>query len=230
MTIDFRVRGSERKKLGWALSEYTGMVSTYNGIGKQTYSIGDLTILKDGQLEIPEDWSKKEIKDLLQFLKTHGYVTMEDDPKSVLRDPNSEVEYGRSGLVVTVPMDSFTTQEFQNLMNLIEAKGDLIKKALDLPVLECSITDDEQIEFHWTKEDVDPLEASAVSHLIGGMCKLAREQKRVTAKAKPVENEKYAFRCFLLRLGFIGPEFKDERRVLLHRLSGSSSYKGGAVA
>ena len=52
-------------------------------------------------------------------------------------------------------------------------------------------------------------------------------QKRITAREKEVGNEKYAFRCFLLRLGFIGAEFKDERKILLHNLSGNSAFKYG---
>jgi hypothetical protein len=43
-----------------------------------------------------------------------------------------------------------------------------------------------------------------------------------------VENEKYTFRCFLLRLGFIGEEYKETRKVLLKNLSGSSAFKSGA--
>lgn len=42
------------------------------------------------------------------------------------------------------------------------------------------------------------------------------------------DNEKYAFRCFLLRLGFIGDEYKADRKVLLKNLSGSSAFKDGA--
>ncbi len=38
---------------------------------------------------------------------------------------------------------------------------------------------------------------------------MSRNAKRVTATEKPVDNEKYAFRCFLLRLGFIGSEYKS---------------------
>ena len=45
---------------------------------------------------------------------------------------------------------------------------------------------------------------------------------------KAVENEKYAFRCFLLRLGFIGAEYKTERKILLKNLTGSSTFKSGA--
>lgn len=48
---------------------------------------------------------------------------------------------------------------------------------------------------------------------------------RVNEGAKPVENDKYAFRCFLLRLGFIGDEYKADRKLLLRNLSGSAAFK-----
>ena len=57
---------------------------------------------------------------------------------------------------------------------------------------------------------------------------MALNQKRITAKEKPVDNDKYAFRCFLLRLGFIGDDYKTERKILLRNLSGSSAFKSGA--
>ena len=50
-------------------------------------------------------------------------------------------------------------------------------------------------------------------------------QKRVQAREKPVENEKYAFRCYLLRLGFIGDEFKQTRKILLKNFEGSSAFR-----
>ena len=56
---------------------------------------------------------------------------------------------------------------------------------------------------------------------------MAKTQKRVTAKDKAVDNDKYAFRCFLLRLGFIGDEYKADRKILLSKLSGSSAFKSG---
>ena len=56
---------------------------------------------------------------------------------------------------------------------------------------------------------------------------MAKNQKRVNAKEKDVENEKYAFRCFLLRLGFIGNEYKQERKILLQNFTGSAAFKNG---
>ena len=57
------------------------------------------------------------------------------------------------------------------------------------------------------------------------LVKMAKNAKRVVVKERPVDNEKYAFRCFLLRLGFIGDEYKQSRKILLRNLLGSSAFK-----
>ena len=64
-------------------------------------------------------------------------------------------------------------------------------------------------------------------HFITALCDMARNQKRINTCAQKTDNEKYAFRCFLLRLGFIGAEYKTERKILLRNLTGSSAFKGG---
>lgn len=56
---------------------------------------------------------------------------------------------------------------------------------------------------------------------------MSRTLKRVTAVEHPVENEKYTFRCFLLRLGFIGAEYKQDRKILLRNLEGNSAWRTG---
>lgn len=82
--------------------------------------------------------------------------------------------------------------------------------------------------FPWFSQ-VDADSAAAYTHFISALCEMSRNAKRVTATEKPVENEKYAFRCFLLRLGFIGSEYKAERKILLKNLSGSSAFKNGGA-
>ena len=63
--------------------------------------------------------------------------------------------------------------------------------------------------------------------LQGEIAGIVAKAEAVTAKEKAVDNEKYAFRCFLLRLGFIGAEFKTERKILLRNLTGSSAFRSG---
>ena len=69
----------------------------------------------------------------------------------------------------------------------------------------------------------------ACTHFIAALCEMSRNAKRVIATEKDVDNEKYAFRCFLLRLGFIGAEYKAERKILLKNLTGSSAFKNGGA-
>ena len=57
-------------------------------------------------------------------------------------------------------------------------------------------------------EDADA--ANAYLHFVHALCEMACNQKRISVQEREVENEKYAFRCFLLRLGFIGEEYKVE--------------------
>ena len=70
---------------------------------------------------------------------------------------------------------------------------------------------------------------NAYDTFICKLCEMARNQKRVNATEKRTDNEKYAFRCFLLRLGFIGAEYKTARKILLKNLSGSSAFKSGGA-
>ena len=73
----------------------------------------------------------------------------------------------------------------------------------------------------------DPDAVKAYTHFVTALCEMARNQKRITSKEKDTDNDKYAFRCFLLRLGFIGESYKQERKILLRNLSGSSAFKSG---
>ncbi len=65
----------------------------------------------------------------------------------------------------------------------------------------------------------------ACIEFVAALRKMAMEAKRVTMTSQDVENEKYAWRCFLLRLGFIGPEYKKTRKILTKNFTGSSAFK-----
>ena len=85
---------------------------------------------------------------------------------------------------------------------------------------------DSAVKFPWFSE-CGADERKAYTHFISALCDLAANAKRVTAKEKETDNDKYAFRCFLLRLGFIGAEYKAERKILLRNLTGSSAFRLG---
>lgn len=126
------------------------------------------------------------------------------------------------GMTVAVPLDKVGVD---NLKNLLMAKGTIIKKALGIKNTQIEV-DEEKVSFPWF-EGLNSDTALAYTKFISALCKMSKEQKRISAAERPVVNEKYAFRCFLLRLGFIGAEYKTDRKILLKNLSGSSAFKNG---
>ena len=125
-----------------------------------------------------------------------------------------------------MPAAAFTENAIHNLYALVEAKSVLIKKALGLTALPINRIDD-RIDFPWFSEDSTPEELQTYMHFITALCDMARNQKRINTWEQKTDNEKYAFRYFILRLGFIGAEYKTERKILLRNLTGSSAFKGG---
>lgn len=119
-------------------------------------------------------------------------------------------------------------QQSGNLNALIASKGGLIKKALGVSDLPLEVTDT-KVSFPWFPATPTPDEMNAYDTFICKLCEMARNQKRINSTEKPTDNEKYAFRCFLLRLGFIGVEYKTARKILLMNLSGSSAFKNGGT-
>ena len=105
----------------------------------------------------------------------------------------------------------------------LEGADALLDEVDDLPV---EVTD-EKVSFPWFPAVPAPEELKAYDTFICKLCEMARNAKRVVAKEKETDNDKYAFRCFLLRLGFIGAEFKTERKILLRNLAGSSAFRSG---
>ena len=98
------------------------------------------------------------------------------------------------------------------------------KKALGADALSYEVTDG-KVRFPWFHIFGSSEEVTAYTQLITALVEMAKNSKRITAKERTVENEKYAFRCFLLRLGFIGDEYKASRKILLKNLDGNSAFR-----
>ena len=135
-------------------------------------------------------------------------------------------ESDEDSLSISLPRSLFTETALQNLDALLLSKGRLIRHAFDIREATYTLEGD-RITFAWLHGTITDETAKAYAEFISKLCQMARTQKRVTAKEKIVDNEKYAFRCFLLRLGMIGNAYKVSRKILLQNLTGSSAFKSG---
>lgn len=210
MEINYNVTGPDRKRLVQAIAEILESDAKYLGVPSCAYQVGNYTISKDGILSF-DDSSKGE--QLIERLCEMGF--------------EAEIEEVTDGLCIELPLKDTTEAAIDNLRRMVDSKATLIKKALGAGSLEIELTD-ERIRFPWFDRIPEPEVVNAAAHFIGKMLAAAKSQKRVTAKEKETDNEKYAFRCFLLRLGFIGEEFKETRRTLLQNLTGSAAFRSGA--
>lgn len=62
------------------------------------------------------------------------------------------------------------------------------------------------------------------------LSQMAKMVKTASPKPQQTENPKYAMRTWLLRLGFIGEEFKTAREMLTKRLAGDTAFRNGRYA
>ena len=221
MEINYKVTGEGRKELVEAVSTILQTKAVYKRMPTCAYEIGDITIDKEGTLVCEDDAKAERIA---HDLIADGFTAADDTTEAQADDaePAEETE-GPESLAISMPKDGFTDDAIANLKHLVESKATLIKKALGAENLTITVEDD-KISFPWFAGYPAPDEISAYAKFIGRLCVMAKTQKRVTAKDKAVDNDKYAFRCFLLRLGFIGDEYKADRKILLSKLSGSSAF------
>ena len=220
MEIKFNRTGKERKALVMAIAQITGTEAVYKGVPTCNYEAGHFTIDRNGTLSFNDVVSREELKNLLERLAQKGFAAEPGD-NTVETDetPHSE----NPGLTVAIPIDKVNVH---NLTTLIEIKGSLIRAALGVDRLPVE-ADEDKVSFPWFSELPDAETAKAYTHFITALCEMSVNQKRRNAARQEGDNQKYAFRCWLLRLGFIGPEYKTERKILLKNLSGSSAFKNG---
>lgn len=211
MTIKYKATGKERKRLAQAIADYLERDLEYKGAPTFAYQIDFYTVDREGSLNFDDRADSEEIENLLEHLKEQGFEPAEPFEDDINLD-------------IAVAIDECDTETYDKVQDIVISKQTLIKHALDIdrPVVERT---EEGINFPWFKADCTPEESLAYQQFVTALVNMAKNAKRVVAKEREVDNEKYAFRCFLLRLGFIGSEYKATRKILLKNLTGSSAFK-----
>lgn len=212
MTTKMNLNGTTRKALVAAIAEITGEQPIYRKVPTCNYDIGDITVTKDGSVICPDD------SDILTALAEAGFTAENDEATEQTEN---------TGLTISLPRDGFTDSAIDNLRKLVDAKASLMRKALGADRLDIEVTED-RVSFPWWDTLPEPEDTQAYMGFIATLCGMAKEAKRVLAKETVVESEKYAFRCFLLRLGYVGNDSKAARKILLRNLSGHAAFRNKA--
>lgn len=229
--LHYTLAGEQRKQMAQVISEIIQEKAVYKRVPTCAYQIGSFTISKDGVLSWAEDTDAETVKGVVAGLQMMGVTAktelrITEQTDSVEKDAPEEEIKDSDKLTVEIPLRLVDEAALANLDQIIEGKGNLIRKAIGAESLAYEVADS-KVLFPWFTLSGDADEALAYTQLISKLVEQARTTKRVTMKEKNVKNEKYAFRCFLLRLGFIGEEYKAARRVLLKNLEGNSAWRDG---
>lgn len=256
MKINYNVAGPKRKLLVAAISQELNAPTKYLGAPTFAYEVGNCHIDKSGMLEgednpglvadlqrlhdfkaITEEYdtpiSKTElVKEDIQIpfnaaLEERTIPNRDFEEPPTYAEPEQSDGAETNRLTIELPKSGFTDAALENLKRLVESKSSLIKKAIGTDCIPV-IIGEETISFPWFQGELALEDIKAYTNFVAALCEMAKTQQRVNAAEKQVENEKYAFRCFLIRLGFVGSESKAERKILLKNLSGNSAFRNGA--
>jgi len=241
--LKYNITGGARRLFAEAVSEILGAEVVYRGTPSFAFAVGNYVIDRYGNLHCPPNGGGvcgEELFRLIAALKERGYVAENEprppEPPSRPKQPADKTKWVDTEdfamLVIELPQNGLTADKLDNVSRIIQSKATLIRASIgenlvsaahDLPV---GLVDG-KVRFPWFSPGASAEEIKAYSHLLIKIREMAESQKYVVARERVVENQKYAFRCFLLRLGFIGSEYGEARKILLANLTGNGSHKNG---
>ena len=210
MKIQYNVTGDERKRLVKSIAELTGSEPRYLGAPSFAYEAGGFTIGKDGTVSFDNAEDCDLVQRVMDGLSERGFRFEETD-----------------SFTIELSRERLSDATIENLRKLVVGKAALIQKALGADSLDIEVTD-ERVRFPWFRRQPEAEVIYAFATLAGCLAAQATALRRVNTTSKVIENEKYAFRVFLLRLGMIGDDYKAVRKTLLKNLSGNSAFRNGS--
>ncbi len=233
----------DRKVLVKRLSEELGVKSVYLGPPSFGYQIGDYFVEKAGSVQVEDDKADME---LLSRLTTEGLLERADLNLPEKLEVSVPLE-GHTARSLVNLVNAFCSREklinkaigcqhnflinkdFQRSLadqepETVEGFYDRLQGFGGAAANRGLIFEEETITvtFPFTS---DHDESKAFIHLVMLINQQAKEQKRINKDAIKPENERYAFRCWLVRLGMNGKEYASSRKVLLKNLEGNCAFK-----
>lgn len=237
------VTGRERKEVAALVADHFGTQAVYQGTRGFGYLItepgGREWLVDKAGAIITESRAQENMANMFAVLK-------------VLENNGVKAE---GQVVVTISTEEHNGVTLRNLVNIISGKEWLITKAMGTghsfiapemveainAVRLATIADfleaagsevspglavtQDAITLRWFAATLNPEAIAAYIQFVFALNAMAIAQKYSTQHAKETGNEKYTFRVWLLRLGFIGEEYSASRKLFLGRLDGNSSFR-----
>ncbi|MCD7716084.1 MAG: virulence protein, partial [Lachnospiraceae bacterium] len=181
MKINYNVTGTRRKELARVISQITGAKAEYQYMPTCAYVIDFFTLSKEGMLEFSDRSDTEIVEEVLEGIAAAGFEceaaenadeideeetiqtsdeaeteTPQADELTEALDENKDVEDAPAEdtcseapwLTISLPLDKVDAGK---LTRILEAKGNLIKKALGVDDLPIEIGED-TISFPWFQE------------------------------------------------------------------------------
>ena len=178
----------------------------------------DETVLEEHTSEAPEE----ALQDANDEPSEDGDETAPEDEISL---PNGE---SASGIItVRMPRSALSDDTLLKLNAIVFNKAVLFKRSLGVDSLEINV-DEDSVSFPWFPVTGTAGEAEAYGQFIAALCNMAKEQTRVLDKPYDGDNDRFAMRIFMVRLGMKGGEFALARKLMMKNLSGNSGWRYGA--
>ena len=226
---------ANRKDLVKAMSDLLNEKPRYCFAPSFAYEFGVGTLDKEATIHLVPSLNAAAAETLAKHLAERGFtctVVDEEDAGFEIEQSNKtkdEVsDIFAEHFTVCIEKERLPEEILAKLKAVIVGKASLLGKAFgadELSIIELPTS----YAFPWFEIESADDERAAYTALIDKLIEFAGTLRRVTAKDKEIDNPKYAMRCFLLRLGFIGDEFKTHRAVLLRNLDGNSAFRSGSA-
>ena len=241
--MKFITTAPDRRTLVKAIAAHTGMEPSYVGPPTFNYTVGMITIDREGYVDVADE----QAADLKAFLIAKGWMEPEPEPE-------------QPRIQIGVPAKDLTVANVTNLIYMLYSKQYLLGKAVgtacvrieDAVITRLQEYTPENLEAYAellrdfkALGDLEGLEleegqlrmdfpmaedSTLWMLLMTKMIAFAKAAHRVYPQRQQPEAEKYFMRGWLLRMGFGGSGFKAARQALLKNLKGCSAFPNAEKA
>lgn len=244
MTINCNVTGNERKRLAQVLGAILLVEPVYTKAPAFAYVVGDYTIDKIGTLSCPGTATSETVAQIVEKLTAESFTpevpedeTPAETPETAAKNveesqsiggaDNPEAVEGETKLTVSIPRDKLPDDALARLRTMVSNKEVLFKRALSVDALPIEVAED-KVSFPWFTLTGTDGESEAYTQFITYLCKMTVEQTRVLDKPYNGDNDRFAMRIFMVRLGMKGAQFALARKLMMKNLTGNSGWRFGA--